>query len=331
MSVHTHPHDNGASGSHDHHDHDHDHGHHIHGHGHGHTHGHHHPQLTGGKADRAIMWAVVVNLILTAAQIGGGWLADSVALMADGVHNLSDAMALVLAFGARRLSRRAASADFSYGWGRAEIVAAFVNYLALIVISVWLAVEAGMRLIDPPQVAGGWVMGLAALALVVDLATAALVWRASRDSVNIRAAFLHNLADAGVSVAVIIGGALIWAFGWQMVDPILTIGISVAILLHIRADMGPVLRMLMLAAPPGVDSAQVLGALADLPQARDAHHLHLWLIDEHRPAASVHLVAAPGADFPQLTRAAKALLANRFGITHATIEVETGQCADDHG
>lgn len=275
------------------------------------------------------MWAVVVNLLLTVAQIAGGWLADSVALMADGVHNLSDAMALVLAFGARRLSRRAASPDYSYGWGRVEILAAFVNYLTLIGISIWLAVEAVMRLMDPPEVAGGWVMGLAALALVIDLATAALVWRASRDSVNIRAAFLHNLTDAGVSVAVILGGLMIWAFGWQIVDPILTIGISVAILLHIKSDMIPVMRMLMLASPPGIDSDQVLSALRDLPQARDAHHLHLWLIDEHRPAASVHMVAVPDADFPQLTRDAKALLADRFGISHATIEVETGQCADD--
>ncbi|MCZ0960132.1 cation diffusion facilitator family transporter [Paracoccus benzoatiresistens] len=298
---------------------------HSHGHSHGHGHGHHHHH----HGDSAIGWAVVVNLALTAAQIVGGYSADSTALIADGIHNLSDALALVLAFGARRLARRAATPDWSYGWGRAEIVAAFVNYLALIAISMWLAIEALGRLADPPQVAGGLVMGLAAFALVVDLATAALVWRAAKDSANIRAAFLHNLADAGVSVAVILGGALIWAFGWNLADPILTMAISAVILWHIGLEIGPVLRMLMLAAPAGSDPAGVLSALRTLPGVSDAHHLHLWQIDEKRTAASVHLVVPEGDPFA-VTRAAKEMLAHRFGIPHATIEIEPPESCADH-
>lgn len=295
---------------------------HDHGHSHGHSHHHHH-------GDGAIGWAVAVNLALTGAQIFGGLWADSTALIADGVHNLSDALALVLAFGARRLARRAATPDWSYGWGRAEIVAAFVNYLALIAISVWLAIEALGRLVDPPQVAGGWVMGLAGFALIVDLATAALVYRLSKDSVNIRAAFLHNLADAGVSVAVIIGGALIWAFGWNLADPVLTLVISGVILWHIGLEIGPVFRTLMLAAPPEIDPAQVRSALSDLAGVEDAHHLHLWQIDEKRSAASVHLVVTT-EDYAQVTRGAKAMLLHEFGISHATIEIEPpDQCADD--
>lgn len=294
-------------------------------HGHSHSHGHHH------HGDAAIGWAVVVNLALTAAQIAGGYAADSTALIADGIHNLSDALALVLAFGARRLSRRTATPDWSYGWGRAETVAAFVNYLALIALSLWLAVEALGRLADPPQVAGGLVMGLAGFALIVDLATAALVWRASKDSANIRAAFLHNLADAGVSVAVILGGALIWAFGWYLADPILTLAISAVILWHIGLEIGPVFRMLMLAAPLGSDPGAVLSALRALPGVTDAHHLHLWQIDERRAAASVHLVV--GGDDPfAVTRAAKEILARRFAIAHATIEIEPPDgCADRKG
>ena len=296
-----------------------------HSHGHAHSHDHHH------HGDAAIGWAVVVNLALTAAQIIGGYAADSTALIADGIHNLSDALALVLAFGARRLSRRAATPDWSYGWGRAETVAAFVNYLALIAISLWLAVEALGRLADPPQVAGGLVMGLAGFALIVDLATAALVWRAAKDSANIRAAFLHNLADAGVSVAVIAGGALIWAFGWNLADPILTLAISAVILWHIGIEIGPVFRMLMLAAPLGSDPGAVLSALRALPGVTDAHHLHLWQIDERRAAASVHLVV--GGDDPfAVTRAAKEILARRFAIAHATIEIEPPEgCADHKG
>lgn len=296
--------------------------HHSHSNGHSHSHSH---------GDGAIGWAVAVNLALTVAQIAGGYIADSTALIADGIHNLSDAMALVLAFGARRLARRAATPDWSYGWGRAEIVAAFVNYLALIAVSVWLAVEALGRLADPPQVAGGLVMALAGFALVVDLATAALVWRLSKESTNIRAAFLHNVADAAVSVAVILGGALIWAFGWNLADPILTLMISVVILWHIGLEIGPVLRMLMLATPPGSDPAAVRSSLCALPGVRDAHHLHLWQIDEKRIAASVHLVVEGGDHFA-ITRAAKDMLADRYAIGHATIEIEPPEgCADRRG
>lgn len=293
---------------------------HFHGHGHGHRHHH---------GDRAIGWAVVVNLALTAAQIIGGMLAGSTALIADGIHNLSDALALVLAFGARRLARRDASPEMSFGWGRAEAVAAFINYLALIAISVWLAIEAIGRLANPPQVAGGLVMGLAAFALIVDLGTAALVYRLSRDSANIRAAFMHNLADAAVSVAVIVGGLLIWAFGWNLADPILTLMISGAILWHILPELGPVVRMLMLAAPPGSDPVAAIEALRKLPGVRDAHHLHLWQIDERRNAASVHLIVETG-DYSDAIHAAKDMLRRDFGIAHATIEVEPpGACADE--
>lgn len=307
----THEHDHAADDDHA----GHDHAGHTHGHG---GHGHHH----GLDSDRAILWAVLVNLALTGAQIVGGYWADSVALIADGVHNLSDAMALVLAYGARRLARRGASPDMSFGWQRSEIIAAFVNYASLIVISVWLGYEAILRLADPPVVAGGIVMALAGLAVVIDLATAALVWRGAKDSLNLRAALLHNLTDAGVSVAVIIGGALVWAFGWNRVDPILTILISVVILIHVAGDIRPVLRILMLGAPPGADAPAVKAAMEELPGVIEAHHLHLWQIDEKRSSAEMHLVIEDQVDFTVVIASAKQLLAERFSITHATIEVE---------
>ena len=292
------------------------------GHSHSHDGGHGHSHLPGGVGDGTILIAVVVNLALTGAQILGGYVADSTALIADGVHNLSDALALVLAFGARRLARRPASPEMSYGWGRAEIVAAFVNYIALIAVSVWLGIEALGRLVEPPQVAGGLVMALAAFALFVDMATAALVWRAAKESVNIRAAFLHNLADAAVSVAVILGGALIWAFGWNLADPILTLLISAVILWHIGQQIGPVMRMLMLAAPAGTDHAALAGAMTGVEGVAGAHHLHLWQIDERSTALSMHLVLREGADPALAVRRVKALLRRDFGIDHATIETE---------
>ncbi|GLK64078.1 cation diffusion facilitator family transporter [Paracoccus kondratievae] len=310
--------------------------------GHSHIHdGHGHSHLPGGAGDGAILVAVVVNLALTGAQILGGYIADSTALIADGVHNLSDALALVLAFGARRLARRPATPEMSYGWGRAEIVAAFVNYVALIAISVWLAIEALGRLASPPQVGAGLVMALAGFALIVDIATAALVWRASRESVNIRAAFLHNLADAAVSLAVILGGLLIWAFGWQIADPLLTLLISAVILWHVGQEIGPVMRMLMLAAPPGIDHQALIRTVTGVEGVASAHHLHLWQIDERRNALSAHLVMRDGADQGLAVQRVKALLRQDFGIDHATIETERegAPCSDsrhhhghdDHG
>lgn len=298
----------------------HDHHHSHHGHHHHPHHGHSHAVP---DSDRLILIAVLVNVALTGAQILGGYIAGSTALIADGVHNLSDAMALVLAFGARRLSRRAADAAMTYGWTRAETLAAFVNYLALIAVSLWLAVEALMRLGDPPPVEGGIVMGLAALALVIDLATAALIFRQAKDSQNIRAAFLHNLADAGASVAVLLGGVLIWAFGWMWADPVMTLLISVLILWHIRADLPGVVRILMLGAPPGIDREAIRARLIGVDGVRDAHHIHLWQIDEKRISLEAHLLLEDGAPPVTTLRAAKKMLADDWGISHSTLEVET--------
>ncbi len=294
---------------------DHHHGHH---HGHG-SHGHHHVP----EGDRNLTLAVVVNLVLSVAQIAGGLVSGSVALIADAVHNLSDAIALVIAFAARRIARRPADAVMSFGYGRAEVVAALVNYTVLIVISLWLGYEAVMRLMDPPEVAGGIVIILAALALAVDLATAALTWRLAKDSTNIRAAFLHNLADAGSSVAVILGGLLIWAFGWHAADPVITLMISGWILWHALSELGPVIRILMLAAPPGLEAGQVRRVIEAEAGIEDVHHFHLWQLDEHRNSVEAHLVLEEGADFAEAVRRVKQRVASEFGILHATFETET--------
>ncbi|MBD3786123.1 MAG: cation transporter [Sphingomonadales bacterium] len=292
-----------------------------------HDHSHHHHAPTG---EGAMAWAVAINVLLTFAQVAGGLVAGSVALIADGVHNFSDAAALVLAFGARRLARRAASASMSFGWSRAEVVAALVNYVALILIALWLMVEAAGRLADPPAVQGGIVIWLALLALVIDLGTAGLTWRLSRESLNIRAAFLHNLADAGASVAVIAGGVAIALWDLRVIDPVLTIGISIFILWHVAGDLRPILRILMLGAPEGPAPEAVAARLAAHPGVEGVHHLHLFQLDEGRSVLSAHLVIAEGQDFAAVIAGAKAMLAADFDLMHATLEPETAAqgCAD---
>lgn len=302
--------------------HDHDH--------HGH---HHHHHISPDAGDRQVAWAVAINVGLTFAQIAGGLIAGSVALIADGVHNFSDAAALVLAFGARRLARRGADAAMSFGWARAEVVAALVNYVALVIVAIWLMAEAAGRLIDPPGVDGWIVVWLAGLALVIDLGTAALTWRLSKDSLNIRAAFMHNLADAGASVAVIVGGVLILLYDWRLVDPLLTIGISLFILWHVAGDLRPVLRILMLGAPERRDGTDVTRRLTALEGIESVHHVHLWQIDEKRSSLEAHLVLTEGADFAEVIARAKQMLAEEMGLTHVTLEPETPArgCADHEG
>lgn len=295
-----------------------------------HDHAHHHHHHHAPTGETAMAWAVGINVLLTFAQVAGGLVAGSVALIADGVHNFSDAAALVLAFGARRLARRGPSPSMSFGWSRAEVVAALVNYVALILVAVWLMVEAAGRLANPPEVRGSIVIWLALLALVIDLGTAALTYRLSRDSLNIRAAFLHNLADAGASVAVIAGGIAIALWDLRVIDPVLTIAISVFILWHVAGDLRPVLRILMLGAPEGPDPEAVSARLGAHPEVEGVHHLHLFQVDEGRSALSAHLVIAEGADFTAVIARAKAMLEAEFELLHVTLEPETaaGGCAD---
>lgn len=288
-----------------------------------HDHGHHHHHIDPASGDRRVAAAVAVNLILTVAQFVGGLLSGSLALIADAIHNLSDALSLVIAFAARRIARRPADDTMTFGYGRAEVVAALVNLTTLIVIGLMLVYEGVQRLFDPVPVDGWIVVILAGVALVVDLITVLLTVRMAKSSMNIRAAFLHNVADALGSVAVIVAGTLILLYDWRLVDPIVTLGISAYILWHAGSELPPVIRLLMLGAPAEPDTEEVREALGRVSGVDSVHHVHLWEIDEHRRSVEAHLVVADPAEGPRICRAAKAALEETFGIAHATLEVET--------
>ncbi len=300
---------------------DHDHNH-EHDNGHSHGHGHHHHHAPAG--DRQVVWAVVVNVGLTFAQIAGGIFAGSLALIADAIHNLSDAIALGLAFFARRIARRPADEAMTFGYGRAEVVAALVNYTALVLIAAYLAYEGIWRLIDPQPVDGWIVVIIAAIALAVDVVTAALTFRLSKESVNIRAAFLHNVADALGSVGVIVAGTLVILFDWTIADALITLGISGYILWHVLREIGDVIRILMMGTPPNLTPDAVLTALKGLSGVGDVHHLHIWQVDERQNALEAHLVMVEGEAVAagEIKRSAKEMLASAFAIEHATLEIE---------
>ncbi|MEZ5866873.1 MAG: cation diffusion facilitator family transporter, partial [Geminicoccaceae bacterium] len=170
--------------------------------------------------------AVLVNVGLTVVQVAGGILSGSLALVADALHNFSDAASLGIAWGAQRIARRPADGSMTFGYARAEVVAALINFTTLIILGLYLAYEAVLRLLDPQPILGWTVIVIAAVALVIDLVTAFLTYAGSRDSMNIRAAFLHNVADALGSVAVIFAGTLVLLFDWTIVDPLVTLAIA---------------------------------------------------------------------------------------------------------
>lgn len=283
---------------------------------------HHHIDPSAGNA--RIFWAVAINLLLTIVQIVGGILSGSLALIADAIHNLSDALSLVLAFVARKIAQRPADDTMTFGYGRAEIVAALINYTTLILLGVYLIYEAALRFARPMDVDGWMVVVIAGFAFAVDAVTAMLTYALSKQSMNIRAAFLHNMADALGSVAVIVAGTAIILYDWRLIDPLITLLIAGYIIWMSVTEIGGAIRILMLGSPPDLDTRAILGAMREVEGVEGVHHLHLWQMQEHQPALDAHVVIEAGlwADADDIKRAIKTVLRGAFGIGHVTLELE---------
>jgi len=292
-------------------------------------HHHHHQHMDPGAGDTRVAWAVAVNLALTLAQIIGGILSGSLAMIADAIHNLSDAFSLIIAFFARKIARRPADGSMTFGYGRAEVVAALINYTTLIVIGFYLVYEAVMRFIEPSGVDGWLVVIIAGVALAVDAITALLTYSLSKESVNIRAAFLHNVADALGSIAVIFAGTLIILYDWLWIDPAVTLMIAGYILWMSVSEIGNVIRILMLGAPPEPSAAQVIKTIEAIDGVQSVHHLHLWQMQEHEAALDAHLVIDAGrwSDADAIKQAVKNALKQEFDLGHTTLELECARHA----
>ncbi|MDP0499267.1 MAG: cation diffusion facilitator family transporter [Verrucomicrobiota bacterium JB022] len=306
------------------------HDHHHHGHGH-----HHHDHGTENVSDAGLLWAVIINLGLSVVEFGAGIFSGSVALMADAAHNTNDAAALLIAYIARKISKRGADRRFTFGYRRAELIGAMIQLTALIMVGLYLLYEAVMRFFDPQPILGGWMMGVSVLAIVIDLGTVVLLWSLSKGSLNVRAAFLHNLTDAGASFAVLVGGAAIYWLDWTWVDPVLTLIIAGYILWMSVGMLKQTSRILMEGAPPGLDLQALSQAVTEVEGVQEMHHLHVWELDENHRALEGHLVLSPGTDPNErdaIRRRVKDLLHDRFDISHCTLELESHTCAcDDRG
>jgi cobalt-zinc-cadmium efflux system protein len=287
-------------------------------------HDHGHANIDPNSGDRRVAIAIWANGLLTVAQIVGGILSGSLALIADALHNFSDMASLVIAFAARKIARRPADERMTFGYGRVEIVAALINYTTLIVIGFYLIYEGSMRMIDPPEVMGWTVVILGGIALVVDTLTAMLTYSMQKGSVNIRALFLHNLSDALASVAVIVGGTLIILYDMRWVDPAITIGIALYILYLSFTEIGGPIRTLMLGSPPDIDGNDVVRAIQSVDGVVNVHHVHLWQMQENTAALDCHIVVERDrmGEADKIKENVKSVLHERFSIEHSTLEFE---------
>lgn len=277
-----------------------------------------------GKGDRALVAAIVVNVALTVVQVVGGILSGSLSLIADAAHNLSDAAAIAIALIAQRIGRQPADHDHTYGHGRAELIGAFVNLTWLMLLGLFLISEGIQRLFSPEEVDGWTVVIIAGVALVVDFATAALTYRRRHHSLNIRAVFVNNAADAVGSLGVIIAGTLILLYDWHFADTIATFGIAAYLIIQGAIMLPRTIDILMQRVPDDLDVVEVGKSLTSVDGVLDVHDMHIWPIDERQRSLEAHIVIGTRdiERMEDIKLALKRYLAEQFDITHSTLEFE---------
>ncbi|MCO6008598.1 cation diffusion facilitator family transporter [Actinoallomurus purpureus] len=309
-------------------------------HGHeGHAHG-----VSEDADSRWLSGALGLIVAYMAGEVVVGVLAHSLALISDAAHMLTDAASIVLALVAMRLAAKPPTGGFTYGLKRAEILSAQANGLSLLLLSAWLAYEAIRRLVSPPQVTGGLVLATALVGIVVNVAAAWMISKANRTSLNIEGAFQHILTDLYAFIATAVAGLIMVLTGFARADAIASL---VVVVLMVKAGVGLVResgRIFLEAAPAGLSPEEVGQALAARPYVTEVHDLHVWQITSGMPAASAHILVAPGKDCHAVRADLEAVLAESYQITHTTLQVDHNpdpllsiglrpdeHCDDSHG
>ncbi|AFZ69721.1 cation diffusion facilitator family transporter [Deinococcus peraridilitoris] len=295
-------------------DHPHDHDAHPHNHG------------PGGHAHRADQKRLTVALIITAtfmiAEIIGGLISNSLALLSDAGHMASDVAALALSLFALWFARKPATPQRTYGFYRVEILAAFVNAATLLILTAWILLEAYQRLSEPPEVQGGVMLAVAVAGLIANLVSAYVLHGGQQDNLNVRGAFLHVLGDLLGSVGAIIASLLVLFTGLAIADPIVSALIGLLIIRSAWILLNESLNVLLEGAPKGTDVRAVRSTLKSLPQVLDVHDLHVWAITAGQPLLTAHLEIEGRADATQVLIQAQRELSEQYGITHVTLQLE---------
>jgi len=273
-------------------------------------------------ARRALAVALVLVLGFAAVEIASSVVADSLALLADAGHMASDALSLGLALVAAWLASRPATLERSFGWRRAEILAALANGVGLVLLALWIAWEAIGRLGDPPAVRGGWVLVVGVIGLGVNVAAAWVLRGSGSESLNVTAALRHVLADLLSSIGVIVAALLVLGFGWNIADPIVSLLIAGLVLASSWTVLRDSLGILLESTPRGLDAKEVGDAMLAEPGVVGVHDLHIWTITSGFPSLSAHVTVAASADCHAIRRRLDELLRERFELEHTTLQVE---------
>jgi cobalt-zinc-cadmium efflux system protein len=300
----------------------------------------HHVHPTGAADDvsasrrRVLRWALVANALFMVAEVVGGIAFDSLALLADAVHMLSDVAGLGIALLAQHLISRPASVRHTFGLQRAEVLGAQANGVLLLASAGWILFEAVRRLEDPPDVAGPGLLVVATLGLLVNVVSAVMLARASGRSLNMRGAYAHMVADAAGSVGAIVAGLAVTFLGANWVDAAASIGIGLLVIGAAWGLLRDTTHVLLEGAPDDVDPAEVERWLRDTPGVSSVHHLHLWHLTSESTALSAHVVLEGQPTLHQAQARGdrlKGALAERFSILHATLELECHECEHEPG
>ena len=283
------------------------------------THAH---QNSRARSRRALALVLGLTATYTVVEVVAGLLTGSLALLADAGHMLGDVGALGLALGAAWLASRPATPDRSFGFQRAEILAALVNGLVLVAIAIWIFIEAIGRLDDPPEILGGWMLAVALLGLAVNLVAAGILTRAAGESLNVQAALRHVLADLASSAGVAVAAIVVLATGWEQADPLAGMAISLLILASSWSILRDSVVILLEATPSGIDAREVGRRMAAAEGVVEVHDLHIWTITSGFPALSAHVLVARGDDCHARRLELEQMLAGEFGLEHTTLQVE---------
>ncbi len=288
---------------------------------HNHNHGHHHPPVEG----KNLLFSIVLNLIITAAQVIGGILSGSLALLSDALHNFSDVLSLVFSFAAHKLSRKKASVNQTFGYKRAELIAAFVNAMTLIIVALFLIYGAVERFFNPQHIESGLVIWLSVLGIVANGLSVLMLKSDADKNLNMKSAYLHLFTDMLASVAVLAGGLLMKYFQWFWVDSVMTLLIAIYLIVVGFDLLKKSTQMLMLFTPSHLDINDIITEVHKISGVNKLHHIHVWYLNEDELHLEAHLDCSEDikiSEFNLLLDKVEQILFEKFHINHINIQPE---------
>ncbi len=291
----------------------------------GHSHHHHHHHRSG----RNLLISILLNVIITLAQFIGGIISGSLALLSDALHNFSDVLSLIVSYAATLLARKEASANKTFGYKRAEIIAAFVNSATLIVVAIILIIEAIERFTTPQEIGTNLVIVLSLLGILANGFSVLLLQKDADRNMNMRSAYLHLLTDMMASIAVLIGGLLMKFFEWYWVDPVLTILIALYLIYMGYDLLRNSTRVLMLFTPETIEVKQIVDTINTLDDIKNVHHVHIWQLNEDEVHLEAHIDFKRDinlSEFDKILEKIEKKVHDKFGINHVNIQPEYGKC-----